>query len=131
MTGGELPAELVAPGAERVGPRLDGVLPAADRVDHELPAPAYAVELRVDPVQLGLAPAAGADGAVLDDRAQQLVAVAEDVGLDGDLVADHALDGVAAAVDCGRRVLDHDRLGEAWDTGRTVSMPVGRVNTAM
>ena len=45
---------------------------------------------------------------VADHRAQQVVAVAEHVGLDRHAVAHTPLDRVTAAVDRRRRVLDHD-----------------------
>ncbi len=51
-----LRCELVAPGAEHVGPGLDRVLPAPWTVDRELARPAHTAEVGVDPVQLGLVP---------------------------------------------------------------------------
>ena len=58
LAGGDLALELVAPGPEHVGPRLDRVLPAPERSTSKLARPADAVEVGVDPLQLGLAPAA-------------------------------------------------------------------------
>ena len=56
--------------------------------------------------------------AVADDGAQDLVAVAEDVGRDRDGVADGALDRLAAAVDGRRRVLDPDARRRRLAFGR-------------
>ena len=104
----DLALDLVAPGGEEVDPGLDRELPGALDLDREAPLPADAVVVGVDRVQLGLAPAARAGGLVGDDRAQLLVAVAEDVGLDLDEVADGALGGVAPGVHRRLRVLDVD-----------------------
>ncbi len=105
---GDLALELVAPGPEHVGPGLDGVLPAALAVDVEAAGPADAAEVGVDPLHLRLAVVGVARALVADDRAEEVVAVAEDVGLDLDGVADAALGGVPAAVDRRSRVLDDD-----------------------
>ena len=61
----------------------------------------------VDPLHLRLFPVA-AGAAVANDRAQQLVAVPEHVGLDPDGVAGAPLRGIASVVHRRRRVLDHD-----------------------
>ena len=53
----------------------------------------------VDPAQSDLPPLLFAGTAIADDGTDQLVAVAEDVGLDVDDVADAPFGGVAAAVD--------------------------------
>ena len=79
LAGLELAPQLVAPRGEHVRPGLDRPLPAARAVDHERAAPAHAVVVRVERVQLGLGPLAVAGAAVQDDRAELLVAVAEDV----------------------------------------------------
>ena len=93
LAGLELALQLVAPGREQVGPGLDRELPAALPVDDERAAPAHAVVVRVERVQLGLGPLARSGAAVDGDRAQLLVAVAEDVAGDLDQVAHRALGG--------------------------------------
>jgi hypothetical protein len=117
LAGLELARQLVAPGGEQVGPGVDRELPAAQPVDHERAAPAHAVVVRVERVQLGLGPRACAGAAVHRDGAQLLVAVAEDVARDLDEVADRALRRVAARIHDGLRVLDVDpwrrRLGHS------------------
>jgi hypothetical protein len=115
LAGLELAPQLVAPGGEDVGPRLDRELPAAGRVDDERAAPAHAVDVRVERVQLRLAPLARAVALVEDDGAELVVAVAEHVRRHLDQVADGALGGIAPGVDGRGRVLDVDagrrRLG--------------------
>ena len=64
-------------------------------------------------LHLDLAPVARLRRLVADDRAEDVVPVAEDVGLDGDRVADDPLGRVPAAVDRRRRVLDDDPLRRA------------------
>ena len=124
---GDLALELVAPGAEHVGPGLDRVFPRSLLVDVEAALPAHAAEVGVDAHHLGLAPVAGLRRLVADDRAQDVVAVAEDVGLDFDRVPDDALGGIPAVVDRRRRVLDHDPLGAAaWF--RAARLGRGRFN---
>jgi hypothetical protein len=108
LAGLELALQLVAPGREDVRPAGDRELPATDPVDDERAAPAHAVVVRVERVQLGLGPLARARAPVQRDGAQLLVAVAEDVGGDFDEVADRALRRVAAGVDDRLRVLDVD-----------------------
>ena len=103
---GDLALELVAPGPEHIGPGLHRVLPAALSVDVEAARPADAAEVGVDPLHLRFAVVGIAGALVADDRAEEVVAVAEDVGLDPDGVADAALGGVQAAVDGRGRVLD-------------------------
>src|ERR1700729_3400289 len=95
----DLALKLVAPGAEDVGPRLDRVLPGAGPIHAELARPAHAAEMRVDPAQAHLAPLLLAGAAVADDGPDELVAVAEDVGLHVDDVPDAPFGGVAAPVD--------------------------------
>ena len=73
--------------------------------------------MRVDRPHRRLDPAAAAGPAVAHDRAQDLVAVAEDVGGDAHGVADHALGGIAPGVDRGRRVLDDDARRVALGVG--------------
>ncbi len=107
---GDLTLELVAPRPEHVGPRLHRVLPAALAVDVEAAGPADAAEVGVDPLHLRLAIVDVARALVADYRAEEIVAVAEDVGLDGYGVPDAALGGVPAAVDRRGRVLDHDAV---------------------
>ena len=115
LAGLQLALELVAPGAEQVGPGLDRELPAPGPIDAELAAPPHAVDVGVDPVQRRLLPAAVARAAVADHGAQLVVAVAEDVGRHGDDVADAPLDR-----DSGRR-----RRSEP-DTGSRSASGVGR-----
>ena len=115
LPGLELAAQLVAPGGEDVGPGLDRPLPAARAVDDERAAPADAVDVGVERVQLGLAPLALARGPVQHDRAELLVAVAEHVGRDLDEVADGPLGRVPARIDDRLRVLDMDpRRRRRW-----------------
>ena len=108
---GDLALELVAPGAEHVGPRLHRELPAALAVDVEAAGPAHAAEVGVDPLHLGLPAVVVAGALVADDGAEQVVAVAEDVGLHRYGVSHAALGGVQSAVDGRGRVLDDDALG--------------------
>src|SRR5438552_1390634 len=108
LTGQDLAQELIVPGPEHVGPGLDRVLPASGAVHREFAPPAHAAEMRVDPVQLGFAPGAVAGSAVADHGPDQLVPVAEHVGLDPDPIADAAFGRVASAVDRWCRVLDDD-----------------------
>ena len=68
-SGVDLARELVAPGAEHVGPGLDRVLPGAGAVDRELARPAHAAQMGVDPAQLGLVPLLLAGAAVADHGA--------------------------------------------------------------
>ncbi len=110
LAGLELAHELIAPRAEHVGPGLHGVLPAADLVELDLPRPAHTAEVGVDAVHLGLAPAPLTGCAVADDRPDQVVAVAKDVGGDADAVADAAFGRVAAVVDRRLGVLDDDAI---------------------
>ena len=119
-----LAGELVAPGSEDVRPRLHRVLPAARAVELEAACPADAAEVGVDGDHLDLAPAARLRRLVADDRAEDLVAVAEDVGLDPDRVADDPLGGVPAVVDRGRRILDDDPLG-GWPGRAGAALPDG------
>ena len=107
LVGVDLALELVAPGAEHVGPCLDRELPRAGPVHGELARPPYAAEVRVDPAQADLLPLLITGAAIADDRADQLVAVPEHVGLDVDDVPDAPFGGVAAAV--------NGRLGELDD----------------
>src|SRR5262249_32331513 len=104
----DLAPQLVVPCGPGVRPRLDRGLPAADRLDAEGAAAAHAREVGVERGHRRLEPAGPAGRLVLDDGAQLLVAVAEDVGLDGDTVADGALWRVPAAVDDGGRMRDPD-----------------------
>src|SRR5205085_7616929 len=106
LSRGHLALELVAPGAEYVGPTLDRVLPTSGPVDLDRAGPSHAGEMFVDPLHLRLAPVALTGGAVADDGAQEAVAVPEDVGLHGDRVAYAALCRKAASVDRRRRELD-------------------------
>jgi hypothetical protein len=108
LAGLELAPQLVAPGGEHVGPRLDRELPAARPVDDERAAPANAVDVRVERVQLGLVPLAPAVGAVGGDGAELLVAVTEDVGRHLDQIADRPLRGIPARVDDRLGILDVD-----------------------
>ena len=96
--------------AERVGPGLDRVLPAAERGrPSNAPRPADAAEVRRRSGRSSASlQSAARRAAVADDRAQDVVAVAEDVGRDRRPVADAALGRIAAAVDRGLGVLDHD-----------------------
>ncbi len=98
----DLPQELAPPGGCAIDPRLDRELPAAElgRDEHRRPAVAR-VGLHRDPQ-----PPSRACGAVLDLRAEHLVAVAEDVRPHGDGLAERPLDRVAAAVEDGPRILD-------------------------
>ncbi len=105
---GDLALELVAPGAEHVGPGLDRVLPMALAIDVECAGPADAPEVGVDPEHLSFLVLVVFGVLVADDRAKQVVAVTEDVGLDGYGVADAAFGGVATTIDGRRRVLDDD-----------------------
>ena len=83
------------------------------RSTSKLPAPADAAEVLVDPAHLGLAPVGVAGPPIADHRAQDVVAVAEDVGGHADGVADAALGGEPAVVDGGLGVLDHDPRSRA------------------
>ena len=62
LAGGDLALDLVAPGREAVGPRLDRPRPAPAAVDREAPAQRVAAAVVVDRVQRRLAPAAVAAG---------------------------------------------------------------------
>ncbi len=117
LRGEHLALELVAPGGEDVGPGLDRVLPAAGAIDREPAAPAHAADLRVELGELGLRPFLLTGGAVLDGRAQDVVAVAEDVGRDRDHVPDAALGGEPPAVDGRLGVLDDDPRWERFRCG--------------
>src|SRR4051812_31150045 len=86
----DLALHLVAPACEGVDPRLDRPAPAAQFGDLELPGPAVAVDVGVDPAHRALAPALAVGRAGLDDGAQHVVAIGEDVGADGDRIADRA-----------------------------------------
>ncbi len=125
----EFPSQLVAPGGEHVGPRLDGVLEPSHRVDVEAPRPAHAAEVRVDPLHLGLAPAAAAGAAKADHRAEQLVTVTEHVGLDPHTIADAPLRRVAAIIDRRARVLDHDARRRLLGASRGRSRRTGRLDS--
>ena len=52
LLGGHLALELVAPGAEHVGPGLHRVLPVAGLVHFEAAGPAHATEVSIDALQL-------------------------------------------------------------------------------
>ena len=108
LAGADLARELVAPGGEHVGPGLDRELPAPDRVHREAARPAHATQVGIGAPHLGLAEFALAGPAGAHDGAQQVVAVAEDVGRDGHGVPDAALGRVAPGIDRGERVLDLD-----------------------
>src|SRR5205807_1491880 len=109
----ELALELVPPRPEHVAPGFDGVLPAADMAQPHLRRPPVSAGLLVDPVHLGFLPALLAGAAVLDDGAQQLVPVPEDVGFDPDEVALNPFCWVPAAVDSRCWILDDDPGGGA------------------
>ncbi len=115
LAGVELARDLVAPAGEDVDPRLDRPLRRADDVDRELAGPADAVVVGVDRRERRLAPGRLAVLPEADDGAQDLVAVAEDVGRDRDDVAYRALDRPATFLDRGPDELDADarrrRLG--------------------
>ena len=81
---------------------------APDGVGLEGALPAHAVVVGVDRVQGLLLPAPLAGRAVAHDRAQHVVAVAEDVRGDGHLVADAALDRLLPTVEGRGEVLDPD-----------------------
>ncbi len=120
LAAGDLALEFVAPGSEHVGPGVDRVLPGAEAVDLEAPAPADAAEVLVGPAHLGLAPVGVAGPPIADHRAQDVVAVAEDVGGHADGVADAAFGGEPAVVDGGLRELDHDPRNRLLGGGRDV-----------
>ncbi len=134
LPGPELALELIAPGPERIGPGVDRVLPGADAVDGELPRPADAVQVCVDPTQLGLEPATLPLGAVSRDDSQELMAIAEHVGLHGDDITDTALHGIASAIDRRRGILDDDppwrRFDLRWSHASNISTALDWVNTA-
>ena len=113
LGGDEFALELVAPGSEHVGPGLHRVLIPAGARDVEAPGPPDPVQVRVDPLQLGLLPAPLARLAVTDHGLEQLVAVPEDVGQHLDAIAHAPLGRKAAEVDRRRGVLDDDA---GWDT---------------
>ena len=113
-----LAPQLIAPGAEPVGPGLNRVCPRPRLLDLEASGPTDAVEMGVDRTHLSLTPKAAfpmrtthLPRVVQNDRAQQIVAIAEDVGLHHDAVPHAALGGEPPAVNRWRRVLDHDPLG--------------------
>jgi hypothetical protein len=106
--GVDLAAQLVVPGRPHVRPRLDRELPRPGRLDREAPAPAHAVDVRVERPHRGLEPAPTSGRLVLDDGAQLLVAIAEDVGLDVDGVVHGSLGRIAATVHDGGRMRDPD-----------------------
>ena len=117
LSGGDLALELVAPGTEHVGPRLHRVLPTALAVDVEAAGPPDASEVRVDPLHVGLLPVFCLGASVANDCPEEIVAVAEDVGLDGHGVPDAPLGGIAASVDGRGRILDDDARAAAWPCG--------------
>ena len=117
LLGRDLAPELVPPGPEHVGPRFDRVLPAALLVDLEVRGPPDAAEVGIEPLHLLFLFVGGARGSVADDGAEDLVAVAEDVGLDPNGVADAALGRVAAVVHRRGGVLDHDPRGRLTGAG--------------
>src|SRR5207253_1954858 len=86
------------PRAEMVRPRLDRELVARVLPDDELRRPAVVLE----GAHGDLGPRRVGRALPEEDGAQEIVAVAEDVGLDVHDVADHALRGVAPAVAHGR-----------------------------
>src|SRR5687768_15545979 len=109
-----------------VAPSFDRPLPATGRLDRELALPADAVDVGVDRVERRLDPPLGARRLVAHDRAQLLVAVAEDVGGDADGVADAALDRVASAVHLRGGVVDLDPRRELGSLrrGHSVRQPI-------
>jgi hypothetical protein len=123
LAGGVLALDLGVPGAEGVGPRLDRPLPDAAGRDGEAAGPGVAVDVGVDAPQLVLGPLLRALGARLDDGAQEVGAVLEDLG--GHLVgvAGDRLGAVAPAVDQRARVLDLDARGGLL-SGRSGHWPV-------
>ena len=102
----DLAMHLVAPRGEEVVPGLDRELPATGGLDRELTLPADAAVVRVDRTHGRFEPALAAGRLVAHDRAQHLVAVAEDVGRDVHGVAHGPLGWVPSCVDGGRGLVD-------------------------
>ena len=90
----ELLAQPVAPRAERIPPRLDGVDVAAVAEQLHVARPAIVV----DRAHRRIAPGGLVVGAEQQHRVEQVVPVGEDVGGHHQLIADDALDRVAPAV---------------------------------
>ena len=122
LAGGDLARELVAPGAEHVGPGLDRVLASGPgRSTANSPAqrtpPRWASIRRISASRQRRSPGA----AVADDRAQQLVAVAEDVGRDRRRGRRRSAWPGSARRRPPARVLDHDPVGAGGaGSGRTL-----------
>src|SRR6185437_877773 len=111
--GGALAADLVVPGGEAVGEGADLEGPDAFAVGGEGADPAVAVDLAVDPCHRRLLPLA-ARRAEAEQRADLVVAVAEDFGRGDDRLPQRPLDVESPAVDRGLYVEDADprRRGE-------------------
>src|SRR5690606_28065820 len=98
--------QVAAPGAERVDPALHGVEVPAEPIHGERGAPAVvAYRLHLDGV-----PAARAGAAPEQSRADQVVAVREDIGLHDHALAGDPLDGEPATVDLGPYVFNDRAL---------------------
>src|ERR1051325_1203178 len=95
--------EILAPALEAVGRGLDRVAPAADAVRPEARNPPVVVVKR----ERGFLPSLILEG-VIEDGAELVVAVAEQIGPDLDDVAFNALCGIPTGVDFGIDVLDGD-----------------------
>ena len=97
--------QVVAPGQESVDPGRNGVFVAPDPLDREDGLPAVVGQR----LHRCLRPVTVCE-AILNDRADAVVAVAEDRRGDLDLLTDRALDGKSTGVDLGSDALDDDPL---------------------
>src|SRR2546427_703578 len=104
LSGGEAALDLVYPGPEDVGPRLDGESVARVPLERNLPRPAV-IARRAHGC---LDPARFVPGAVQDHRVEEIVARLEDVGGDLETIADLPLAGIPPVVHRGLDALDQD-----------------------
>src|SRR5258708_4863338 len=110
LIGVDLLLQAITPGREQVGPRFDGVRPAADPIDGDRRVPAIGVgvegERHQRPARVTWSPEQDAGG-------QLVVAFFVDVGADPDDVTGDSLDGKAAPIQLRGDALDGDALEAA------------------
>jgi hypothetical protein len=97
--------EILAPGAEQVGPRFDGVFPATHRIQLELAEESIAIvivaERPAPPIRIVWS-------SIQEAGVDLVVAVLEDVRGHLHALADHTLHRVAAAIQRGQHSLDRE-----------------------